>query len=307
MHDNARPAASTLAATVPTTALRRPTSLGTQSPVTPACPVFAARMPLPAGVTLPSTGTMRSGIAGLIVLPQRPDAPPDHLVLNDLAGVQGNSGLVVGIEPIAVNEIAIRFADPTRPATRLLDADALAQALAPGRHPAIDDVGQHALQEFPSFLSAPGLADPDQPEAHHPQVAAILHRAAARTLLALAGADITRLERRDGGVAVDRACGFMIDHIAEPLSLEDVRQSADVSARSLQYAFEARHRMGPMQWLREQRLRRLHALLSGAPRDAGVTELATAAGFTHLGRLGGLFRARFGHRPHELLEHARRG
>jgi AraC-like DNA-binding protein len=38
-----------------------------------------------------------------------------------------------------------------------------------------------------------------------------------------------------------------------------------------------------------------------------VTELATAIGFTHLGRLGGEFRRRFGLRPHEVLARAQRG
>jgi len=86
-----------------------------------------------------------------------------------------------------------------------------------------------------------------------------------------------------------------------------VLRATDVSARGLQYAFQSRFRIGPMQWLREQRLRRLHAMLSTAPRRCGVTELATAIGFTHLGRLGGEVRRRFGLRPHEVLARAQRG
>jgi AraC-like DNA-binding protein len=236
-----------------------------------------------------------------LALPQTPEGEVTHVILNDPDRTDGVSGLVMGIEPTVVHDIAIRLAGPTRAAARLLDAEALTRALAPGEHRAVDAAGALALRELPLFLRAPGAADPDRPQAHYTHAADILQRAAARTLLALAGVDAARLERRDGAVSVDRACGFMIAYIAEPLILDDLLRATDVSARSLQYAFQARHGTGPMQWLREQRLRRLHASLASAPRGMGVTELATAAGFTHLGRLGGVFRRRFGLRPHEML------
>jgi transcriptional regulator GlxA family with amidase domain len=62
-----------------------------------------------------------------------------------------------------------------------------------------------------------------------------------------------------------------------------------------------------MRWLREQRLRRLHAALQRADDAQGVTELAVGLGFAHLGRLGQVFEQRFGLLPSHLLRRARRG
>jgi AraC-like DNA-binding protein len=270
-------------------------------------PVFVTTLPAPRTDLLPCPAAIRSGRAGLLVMPQTSDGDVTHIVLDDPGAALGTTGLAMGVDPAVINEIAHRLADPTRPTRRLLDAETLARALAPGTHRAVDGAGALALCELPRFLLAPGIADPDHPQSHYAHAADILQRTAARTLLALVGADPARLERRDGGVAVDRACGFMIAHIGEPLILDDVLRATDVSARCLQYAFQARYRMGPMQWLREQRLRRLHVLLTLAPRGYGVTGLATAVGFTHLGRLGGEFRRRFGLRPHEVLARAQRG
>jgi AraC-like DNA-binding protein len=267
-------------------------------------PVFVTTLPTPRMDLLPCPAAIRAGRARLLVLPQTSDGEVTHIVLDDPGAALGTTGLAMGVDPAVINEIAHRLADPARPTLRLLDAEALARALAPGTHRAVDGAGALALRELPRFLLAPGVADPDHPQSHCAHAADILHRTAARTLLALAGADPAHLERRDGGVTVDRACGFMIAHIGEPLILDDVLRA---SARGLQYAFKARHRIGPMQWLREQRLRRLHALLTLAPRGYGVTRLATAVGFTHFGRLGGEFRRRFGLRPHEALARAQRG
>jgi AraC-like DNA-binding protein len=268
--------------------------------------VFVTPLPTPR-TDLPSPAAIRAGRAGLLVLPQTPEGEVTHIVLDDPGAALGTTGLAMGVDPSVVNEMAHRLADLIRPDSRLLDAEAFAHALAPGTHRAVDPAGALALRELPRFLLAPGVADPDHPQSHYAHAADILQRTAARTLLALAGADPARLERRDGGVTVDRACGFMIAHIGEPLILDDVLRATDVSARGLQYAFQARYRIAPMQWLREQRLRSLHALLTAAPRGHGVTGLATAVGFTHLGRLGGDFRRRFGLRPHEVLARAQRG
>jgi AraC-like DNA-binding protein len=269
-------------------------------------PVFVTTLPTPR-TDLPFPAAMLAGRTGLLVLPQTPEGDVTHVVLDDPGAALGTIGLAMGVDPAVINEIARRLAEPTCPDSRLLDAETFARALAPGTHRAVDLAGALALRELPRFLLAPGVADPDHPQSHYAHAADILQRTAARTLLALAGADTVRLERRDGGVTVDRACGFMIAHIGEPLILDDVLRATDVSARGLQYAFQARYRVGPMQWLREQRLRRLHALLTLAPRGYGVTGLATAVGFTHLGRLGGEFRRRFGLRPHEVLARAQRG
>lgn len=187
-------------------------------------------------------------------------------------------------------------------------SDAVARsALRLGVREADGDEARGALAEIPVFLLAPGAPDPDAPAGHTALSADILQRAVARLLLVCAGADAGRMERRDGQVAVDRACGFMTAHIDEPLALADIARAARTSARTLQYGFVSRFGMSPMRWLREQRLRRLHAALREAPEGRGVTELAVGLGFTHLGRLGRLFQRRFGVLPKHLLRRTRSG
>lgn len=183
----------------------------------------------------------------------------------------------------------------------------LRRALRTGLHRAEDEAGRRAFAELQIFLEAPGAADPDAPVAHAEHATDIVQRAVARLLLVLSGEDPVRLERRDGRAMVDRACGFMSLHISRSLSLPDVVRASDISSRTLQYAFQTRFGMSPMRWLREQRLRRLHAALRAAPADVGVTELAAGLGFTHLGRLGQVFEQRFGLLPRHLLRRARLG
>lgn len=184
---------------------------------------------------------------------------------------------------------------------------ALQDLLKTGERDALSDAARRALAEFPLFLGAAGLPDPEAPSEHAAQSDDITHRAIARLLLVLAGEDPLRLERRDGRVTVDRACGHMVAQMGEPLALDDLVRFTGTSSRTLQYAFLARFGVSPMRWLREQRLRRLHAALREAPADRGVTELAVEVGFTHLGRVGQLFEQRFGLLPSHLLRRARRG
>jgi transcriptional regulator GlxA family with amidase domain len=157
------------------------------------------------------------------------------------------------------------------------------------------------------FLHAPGAPDPTAPDTHAMQSADIVARAVSRLTLVLAGEDAALVERRDPRVPTDRACGLMVTNIAKPLALEDLVQFTGASSRALQYAFRARFGMSPMRWLREQRLRRLHAALQHAGDAESVTELAVGLGFTHLGRLGQVFEQRFGLLPSHLLRRARRG
>ncbi|MBI5716924.1 MAG: AraC family transcriptional regulator [Burkholderiales bacterium] len=103
-----------------------------------------------------------------------------------------------------------------------------------------------------------------------------------------------------------RAQAHMRDRLEEPLTLAAVARAGGVAARTLQAAFQAHCGMGPMQWLREQRLHAVREALAGAS-DGGtrVTDTALRFGFTHLGEFSRAYRLRFGEAPRETL--ARRG
>jgi len=232
--------------------------------------------------------------------------PPDlgHMLLRAARPeIDGASdGIIVRFDPVAVTCHALLLLGAARARDPLLR-----RLLRPGLHAATDESARKAIAELPLFLHAPGAPDPAAPDLHAMQSADIVARAVSRLTLVLAGEDAVLVERRDLRVSADRACGFMVMNIAKPLALEDLVQFTGASSRSLQYAFQSRFGMSPMRWLREQRLRRLHAALQRAADDEGVTELAVRLGFTHLGRLGQVFEQRFGLLPRHLLRRARRG
>jgi transcriptional regulator GlxA family with amidase domain len=96
---------------------------------------------------------------------------------------------------------------------------------------------------------------------------------------------------------------------AQPaLAWTTARLAADagVSARTLQEGFRRAHAMTPTEYVREARLRRAHRDLTD-PARAGesVTEIATAAGFTHLGRFADAYRRKHGLHPSVVLRTTR--
>jgi AraC-like DNA-binding protein len=96
-------------------------------------------------------------------------------------------------------------------------------------------------------------------------------------------------------VYVRRAQNYMQDHLEEPLTVSDVALACGVSVRTLQSAFKSAHGLGPLQWLREQRLHRVReALLSGDDEGQSVTAAALRFGFTHQGEFSKAYRRVFG-------------
>lgn len=100
---------------------------------------------------------------------------------------------------------------------------------------------------------------------------------------------------------VRQAMDYMIEHLADPVTVTEVAAECGMSVRTLQAAFRREVDTTPLQWLRSQRLERAHTLLlSGAP-GLSVTDVAYRCGFFHLGEFGAAFRARYGTKPSAVL------
>lgn len=99
---------------------------------------------------------------------------------------------------------------------------------------------------------------------------------------------------------VQRLQEHLLDRLEEPWTLAAAARAAGMATRTLQNAFQARCGQGPMQWLREQRLLAVHALLARG-EVAHVTEAALRYGFTHLGEFACAYRRRFGETPRQTL------
>jgi AraC-like DNA-binding protein len=103
-----------------------------------------------------------------------------------------------------------------------------------------------------------------------------------------------------------RAVEFMRENLAEPLTVLDLADAAEVSSRTLQLAWQATYGLTPMQALARERLRCIRYDLRRADDTATVADAALKWGYPHLGRLSAAYRSAFGEYPSDTLR-ARRG
>ncbi|WEY37588.1 AraC family transcriptional regulator [Paraburkholderia sp. SUR17] len=101
---------------------------------------------------------------------------------------------------------------------------------------------------------------------------------------------------------VRRAEDYMRAHIADVTSVDEISRAVGVSSRALFYAFRQTHDQTPMAYLRELRLKAVHAeLKSGDPAAIRLTDVAMRWGFAHYGHFASHYRRRFGVRPQDTL------
>ncbi|WP_441232406.1 AraC family transcriptional regulator [Bradyrhizobium sp. 1200_D9_N1_1] len=98
-------------------------------------------------------------------------------------------------------------------------------------------------------------------------------------------------------VARDR----LADSAGEPLDLAQLACAAGIGIRALQLGFRRHFGVSISEMLLDMRLAGLHARLAQAPPDASITEIAFDLGFTHLGRMAGAYREKFGETPSATL------
>jgi AraC-like DNA-binding protein len=98
-------------------------------------------------------------------------------------------------------------------------------------------------------------------------------------------------------VARDR----LADNAGEPLDLAQLACAAGIGIRALQLGFRRHFGVSISEMLLDMRLAGLHARLAQAPPDASITEIAFDLGFTHLGRMAGAYREKFGETPSATL------
>ncbi|WP_206958177.1 GlxA family transcriptional regulator [Trinickia acidisoli] len=95
---------------------------------------------------------------------------------------------------------------------------------------------------------------------------------------------------------VRRAILLMEQHIGQPLSLAELAQRLEVSARQLERLFTAETGKSPNAYGRQIRIRMASWLLTSSDRT--VADIATSCGFSDASHLGREFRKEFGESPH---------
>jgi transcriptional regulator GlxA family with amidase domain len=108
-----------------------------------------------------------------------------------------------------------------------------------------------------------------------------------------------RAERLPRALRTARDC--LEANACEPLDLAELAGVCGIGIRALQLGFRRHFGLSISQMLLDIRLARLHAGLSRAAPDASITDIAFDLGFTHLGRMAGAYRAKFGETPSVTL------
>ncbi|HTO63667.1 MAG TPA: AraC family transcriptional regulator [Bradyrhizobium sp.] len=99
-----------------------------------------------------------------------------------------------------------------------------------------------------------------------------------------------------------RARDYLYAHATEPLDLERLAAASGVGIRALQLGFQRHFGTSISDMLRDIRLGHLNARLMAAPVDARIIDIAFDLGFTHLGRMAGAYRQKFGEAPSATLQ-----
>ncbi|MBB4303700.1 AraC-like DNA-binding protein [Rhodobium orientis] len=127
-----------------------------------------------------------------------------------------------------------------------------------------------------------------------------LPRAVVRTL-AFATAPRTRVSARERDRALQRVVDFQRAHPQRLLRNADLCRIAEVSERTVNYAFKERFGVSPKAYLKAYRLAQCRRELVKAKTPLTVRGIAERWGFSHLGQFASDYRAMFSELPSETL------
>lgn len=100
-----------------------------------------------------------------------------------------------------------------------------------------------------------------------------------------------------------KAEAFLLDHVADRISVDDVAAAAGMSTRGLQGAFQRVHGVSPLFYLKGVRLLLAREQLESGEAES-VAAVARSVGFTHLGRFAASYKEEFGQLPGDALRAA---
>jgi AraC-like DNA-binding protein len=122
------------------------------------------------------------------------------------------------------------------------------------------------------------------------------HLLMSKALDLLLGDRNPRLRPKARRVLVDQAMAFIEANYAAINTIADIAEACDVSVRTLETAFRGETDLSPSETLRNRRLDEAQRMIAQR-HHLGITEIALACGFNHLGRFSGAYRSRFGVLP----------
>jgi AraC-like DNA-binding protein len=142
-----------------------------------------------------------------------------------------------------------------------------------------------------------------------PLVLAELEQAILVAFLSGTGHNYTRLldgRPRDLAPSQVRIVEEYIEaHWNQPISIEGLAVAANASARSVFHAFKEFRGYSPMNFLKQERLRRAREMLTKSGANESVTTVTFACGFGNMGRFADDYQKAFGEMPSETLNRAK--
>lgn len=99
-----------------------------------------------------------------------------------------------------------------------------------------------------------------------------------------------------------RAIGFIEQHLASDMGLDDIADAACCSPRTLARAFKQAGEAPPMRYVHRLRLERIRAELLSPATGRNVAEIAFAWGYRHLGEFNRQYRAAYGETPSQTRD-----
>ncbi|GLR85012.1 AraC family transcriptional regulator [Bradyrhizobium iriomotense] len=106
-------------------------------------------------------------------------------------------------------------------------------------------------------------------------------------------------ERLPSALRAARDC--LAANATEPLDLAELACASGIGIRALQLGFRRHFGLSISEMLLDMRLAALHARLSQGAPDCSITDIAFDLGFTHLSRMAGAYREKFGETPSATL------
>jgi len=100
---------------------------------------------------------------------------------------------------------------------------------------------------------------------------------------------------------IKRAVEYLEGHLDLPVTIADLVVASQVPGRTLFQHFHDFKGTSPMRYLRRARFERVYQALRAASADDGVTQIAVAHGFTHMGRFSVDYQKQFGESPSATL------
>jgi len=103
---------------------------------------------------------------------------------------------------------------------------------------------------------------------------------------------------------VRRAREYVHSHIADIRSIADIAAAVGITPRTLQNGFRQAFNQTPAEYVRQMRIRALHAALQSADSRQSVTDLMQAVGIVNFGRYARYYRQQIGVAPSVTLKRA---